>query len=164
VVVEIGGDERALIILERPFLSIAKAIIYTYSAKIYFIINDRKERFSFKRRTFKAHVHPQTLYIYAEQTAAPKKKNNNRRRNKAKQQREDPMWMVNTVETEYDHLLPSPYLTKKDNKIEESTFYKMFCDIGSSINIMSTVTYKHLYGNRPLYQTYVRLQLVDQSF
>jgi hypothetical protein len=67
--------------------------------------------------------------------------------------------MVNTVEIEYDHLLPSPYLTKKDDlavptidcKIEESTFYKMLCDIGSSVNIMSTVTYKHLYGNRPLY-------------
>jgi hypothetical protein len=82
------------------------------------------------------------------------------------------VWMVNTVETEYDHLLPSPYLTKKDDlgvptidcKIEESTFYKTFCDIGSSVNIMSTVTYKYLYGNRPLYQTYVRLQLADQSF
>jgi hypothetical protein len=80
--------------------------------------------------------------------------------------------MVNTVEIEYDHLLPSPYLTKKDDlavptidcKIEESTFYKMLCDIGSSVNIMSTVTYKHLYGNRPLYQTYVQLQLADQSF
>jgi hypothetical protein len=29
---------------------------------------------------------------------------------------------------------------------------------------MSMVTYKNLYGNRPLYQTYVRLQLADQSF
>jgi hypothetical protein len=29
---------------------------------------------------------------------------------------------------------------------------------------MSTVTYKHLYGNRPLYQTYVWLQLAGQSF
>jgi hypothetical protein len=80
--------------------------------------------------------------------------------------------MVNTVDTEYDHLLPSPYLTKKDDpevptidcKIEESTFYKTFRDIGSSVNIMSTVTYKHLYGNRHLYQTYVRLQLADQTF
>jgi hypothetical protein len=121
---------RAPIILGRPFLSTAKAIIYADSAKICFTINDRKERFSFKRCTLKAPVHPQTLYIYAEPTAAPKKKNNNRRRNKAKQQREDPVWMVNTVEIEYEHLLPSPYLTKKDDlgvptidcKIEESTF------------------------------------------
>jgi hypothetical protein len=145
-------------------LSTVKAIIYADSAKICFTINDRKERFSFKRRTLKASVHPQTPYIYAEPTAAPKKKNN-RRRNKAKQQREDLVWMVNTIETEYDHFLLSPYLTKKDDpgvptidcKIEESTFYKTFCDIGSSVNIMSTVTYKHLYGNRPLYQTYVQL-------
>jgi hypothetical protein len=158
VVVETGGDERAPIILGRPFLSTAKAIIYTNSAKICFTINDRKERFCFKRRTLKAPVHPQTPYIYADPTAAPKKKNNNRR-NKAKQQREEPVRMVNTVETEYDHLLPSPYLTKKDDpgvptidcKIEQSTFYKTFCDISSSVNIMSTVTYKHLYGNRPLY-------------
>jgi hypothetical protein len=135
------------------------------SAKIYFTINDRKDEFSFKRRTLKAPVHPQTPYIYIEPTVAPKKKNNNRRRNNAKQQREDLVWMVNTVETEYDHLLPSPYLTKKDDlgvptidcKIEESTFYKTFCDIGSSVNIISMVTYKYLYGNRPLYQTYVWL-------
>jgi hypothetical protein len=118
-------------------LSTAKVVICADSAKIYFTINDRKERFSFKRCTLKALVHPYTPYIYAEPTAAPKKKNNNRR-NKAKQQREDPVWMVNTIEIEYDHLLSSPYLTKKDDlgvptidcKIEESTFYKMFCDIG----------------------------------
>jgi hypothetical protein len=140
-------------------LSTTKAIIYADSAKIYFTINDRKERFSFKRRTLKAVVHPQTPYIYADPTAALKKKNNNRRRNKAKQQREDPVWMVNTVETKYNHILPSPYLTKKDDpgvptidcKIEESTFYKTFCDISSSVNIMSMITYKHFYGNRPLY-------------
>jgi hypothetical protein len=154
-------------------LSIAKAIIYADSSKICFTINDRKEGFSFKKHTLKAPVYPQTPYIYANPTTTPKNNNNNnRRRNKAKQQREDPAWMVNTIETEYDHLLPSPYLTKKNDpevptiecKIEESTFYKTFCDIGSSVNIMSTVIYKHLYGNRHLYQTYVRLQLVDQTF
>jgi hypothetical protein len=85
VIVEIREDERAPIILERPFLSIVKAIIYADSAKICFTINGRKERFSFKKRTPKAPVHPQTLYIYADPTATPKKKNNNRRRNKAKQ-------------------------------------------------------------------------------
>jgi hypothetical protein len=69
VVIETEGDERAPIILGRPFLSIAKAIIYEDSAKIYFTINDRKEWFSFKRRTLKAPVHPQTPYIYAEPTA-----------------------------------------------------------------------------------------------
>jgi hypothetical protein len=58
MVVETGGDERAPIILGRPFLSTTKAIIYADSAKICFTINDRKERFSFKRRTLKAPVHP----------------------------------------------------------------------------------------------------------
>jgi hypothetical protein len=76
VVIEIGGDERTPIILGRPFLSTAKAIIYVDSAMICFTINNRKERFSFKRRTLKAPVHPQTLCIYAEPTAAPKKKKN----------------------------------------------------------------------------------------
>ena len=40
VVLEIGGDARAPIILGRPFLSTAKAIIYADSAKIYFTIKD----------------------------------------------------------------------------------------------------------------------------
>jgi len=51
VVIEIGGDERALIILGRPFLSIAKAIIYADTTKIYFTIGNTKERFSFKHHT-----------------------------------------------------------------------------------------------------------------
>jgi hypothetical protein len=41
VVLETGGDIRALIILGWPFLSTAKAI-YADSAKICFIIKDRK--------------------------------------------------------------------------------------------------------------------------
>ena len=48
--------------------------------------------------------------------------------------------------------------------IKGNTFYKSFCDIGSSINIMSTVTYRHLYPGRPLCPTYLQLQLVDKSF
>jgi len=51
VVIETGGDERAPIILGRPFLSTAKAIIYSDTAKIYFTIGNTKERFSFKHRT-----------------------------------------------------------------------------------------------------------------
>ena len=49
MVLEIGGDVRAPIILGQPFLSIAKAIIYADSAKICFTIKDKKE-FSFKNR------------------------------------------------------------------------------------------------------------------
>ena len=50
VVLETGGDIRAPIILGRPFLSTAKTIIYMDSAKICFIMKDRKEKFSFKNR------------------------------------------------------------------------------------------------------------------
>jgi hypothetical protein len=146
-------------------LSTTKAIIYADSTKIYFTINGRKERFNFKKHTLNIRVHPQTSYLYEDTTAAPtKKKNKNRRRrNKAKHQAKETVWMVNTIDSELDHLLPSPYLTKLgdprvptiDCMIEGSTFYKMFCDIGSSTNIMSKVTYKHLYNTRPMYRTYV---------
>jgi hypothetical protein len=58
VVLEIGGDERAPIILGQPFLSTAKAIIYADTAKIYFTIKDRKEKFSFKDHILYSLVHP----------------------------------------------------------------------------------------------------------
>jgi hypothetical protein len=48
VVIEIGGDERAPIILGRPFLCTMKAIIYVEYAKIVFTIKDMKEKFTFK--------------------------------------------------------------------------------------------------------------------
>jgi hypothetical protein len=51
VVVETSGDEKAPIILGRPFLRTAKAIIYTNDAKICFTIKGRKERFTFKNKT-----------------------------------------------------------------------------------------------------------------
>jgi hypothetical protein len=50
VVVDIGGDKRAPIILGQPFLCTAKAIIYAEHAKIVFSIKDKKEKFSFKER------------------------------------------------------------------------------------------------------------------
>jgi hypothetical protein len=67
MVVEAGGDEKAPIILGRPFLRTAKAIIYTDDAKICFTINDRKERFTFKNKTLQSPAHPQKAYIYEEQ-------------------------------------------------------------------------------------------------
>jgi hypothetical protein len=80
--------------------------------------------------------------------------------------------MVNIIEPPIDLAFPPSHLKKKDDPrvptidcmIEGSTFYKTFCDIGSSINIMSMVTYRHLYRDRPLCPTYLQLQLVDQSF
>jgi hypothetical protein len=44
VVLKTGGDERAPIILGRPFLSTMKTIIYADTAKIYFTIKDKKEK------------------------------------------------------------------------------------------------------------------------
>jgi hypothetical protein len=57
VVLETGGDERAPIILDQPFLSTAKAIINVDSAKICFTIKDKK-KFSFKDRILYSPAHP----------------------------------------------------------------------------------------------------------
>jgi hypothetical protein len=59
VVLKTGGDERAPIILGRPFLSTMKTIIYADTAKIYFTIKDKKEKFSFKDHILHSPVHPQ---------------------------------------------------------------------------------------------------------
>ena len=63
--------------------------------------------------------------------------------------------MIHTLRSEYDHLLASPYLIKKDDPgvltiestIGQRIFYKTFCDIGSGVNIMSKVTYEYLFGD-----------------
>jgi hypothetical protein len=56
--VETRGSENAPIILGRPFLATAKAIIYAEAAKIVVTINGRKERFNFKNKILKAPAHP----------------------------------------------------------------------------------------------------------
>jgi hypothetical protein len=58
VVLEIGGHKRAPIILGRPFLSTANANIYADTAKICFIVKDKKEKFSFKNHILQSHAHP----------------------------------------------------------------------------------------------------------
>ena len=79
--------------------------------------------------------------------------------------------MINTLLSEYDHLLASPFLAKKDDlgipmikcTIRQRIFHKTFCDIGSGVNIMSKVTYEYLFGDEPLFPTYMQLQMADQS-
>ena len=79
--------------------------------------------------------------------------------------------MINTLISEYDHLLASPFLAKKDDPgvptiectIGQRIFHKTFCNFGSSVNIISKVTYKYLFGDEPLFPTYMQLQMVDQS-
>ena len=115
MVLEIGGDERAPIILGQPFLSTAKAIIYADSTKICFMIKDRKEKFSFKNHILQSPGHPQTPYLPKEMIVSKKKNNQRRRKNKVRQPQEESVNMINTLRSEYDHLLASPYLAKKDD-------------------------------------------------
>jgi hypothetical protein len=160
VVVETGGDERAPIILGRPFLCTTKAIIYAEHVKIIFSIKDKKEKFSFKERILHSPAHPQTSYLPEEPTTpAPKKKNNrNRRRNKLSQVPKETTKMINAVNAERDHLLAPPFLVKKDDPgvptiectINQKIFRNTFCDIRLGANIMSKVTYEYLFGNEPL--------------
>jgi hypothetical protein len=79
--------------------------------------------------------------------------------------------MINTIRTKYDHLLTPPFLVKKDDPgvptiectINQKIFQKTFCDMRSDVNIISKVTYVYLFGNEPLYLTYMQLQMADQS-
>jgi hypothetical protein len=89
----------------------AKAIIYIDDAKICFTIKGKKERFTFKNKTLQSPAHPQKTYIYEDKIA--EKKTN--RRNKTKQSPTELVNMINTVHTEYDHLLISLYLLKQDD-------------------------------------------------
>jgi hypothetical protein len=93
-VIETGGDENAPIILGRPFLRTAKAIIYTEDAKICFTINDKKERFTFKNKTLQHPAHPQIPYIYDGETVKSKK---TKKKNKKKQTPTESVKMINTI-------------------------------------------------------------------
>jgi hypothetical protein len=71
--------------------------------------------------------------------------------------------MINIIQSEYEGLLTPPFLTKKDDPrvpiieclINQNVFHKTFYDIGSGVNIMSKVIYEYLFGNEPLYPTYI---------
>ena len=111
--------------------------------------------------------HPQTPYLPEETTVTKKKNNQRRRKNKVRQSPEESVNMINTLRSEYDHLLTSPILVKKDDlgvptiecTIGQRIFRKTFCDIGSSVNIMSKVTYEYLFGDEPLFPTYMQLSI-----
>jgi hypothetical protein len=94
VVIKTGGDERSPIILGRPFLNTAGAIMYANTAKICFNIKGKRETF-FKNRVLQFPAHPQYLY-------EPKKKNNRKNKNKKPQQMEL-VRMINAVYREDDH-------------------------------------------------------------
>ena len=139
MVIETGTNERAPIILGRPFLNISGAVIFAIAANISFYIKGRKETFSFKSKTTKIPEQPQY---------EPRKRTN--RRNKSKKQ----VWtestkMVTAVHRGEDRQLKSPFLIKKDDPCVPSIqcsingyyFKKTLCDTRSGVNIMATVTY-----------------------
>jgi hypothetical protein len=171
VVLETGGDVRAPIILGQPFLSTTKAIIYADSAKICFTIKDKKEKFSFKIHILQSPRHRQKAYLPEETTVTKNKNNRRKRKNKVRQSPEESVNMINTLRSEYDHLLASSFLAKKDDPgvpmiectIGQRIFHKTLCDIGLGVNIMSKVTYEYLFGDEPLFATNMQLQMADQS-
>jgi len=73
VVIETGNDERAPVILGRPFLKTSGAVIYASAGKISFYIKGRKETFSFKNKT---------TQILEQSQHEPRKRTNRRNRNK----------------------------------------------------------------------------------
>jgi hypothetical protein len=173
VVVQTGGSENSPIILGRPFLDIAKAIIYANTAKIIFTINGRKEKFNCNNKILKALAHPQYPYPQEHEPVVEEKRRD-RRRNK-KNNRPQPhvkeVLMINTIQSENKNMFPSPLLRKIEDpgvpsihcSINQWNFQRVVCDMGSGINLMSKVTYKLIYGDLPLYSTYIMLQMADQS-
>ena len=85
-----------------------------------------------------------------------KKKDNRRRKNKVRQPQEESVNMINTLRSEYDHLLASPFLAKKydpgvptiECTIGQRIFHKTFCDIGLGVNKISKATYEYLFGDK----------------
>jgi hypothetical protein len=79
--------------------------------------------------------------------------------------------MINIIQSENKNLFPSPLQRKLEGpgvpsihcSINQWNFQRVVCDTGSSISLMSKVTYKLIYGDLPLYSTYIMLLMADQS-
>jgi hypothetical protein len=80
-----------------------------------FTIKDKKEKFSFKDRILYSPAHPQKAYLPEEIIEVTKKKNRRRRKNKISQSPKEIVNIINTIRSEYDHLLAPPFLEKKDD-------------------------------------------------
>ena len=96
MVIETGNDERAPIILGRPFLNTRGAIIYASAAKISFYIKGRKEIFFFRNKT---------TQIPDQSRRKSSKRTNMRNRNK--QVWTESAKMVTVVHGGQDHQMPS---------------------------------------------------------
>jgi hypothetical protein len=111
------------------------------------------------------------MVYLSEETIVSKKYNRRRRKNKIRQPQEESVNIINTLRSEYDLLLASPFLTKKEDSgvptvectIGQRIFHNTFCDIRLGVNIMSKVTYDYFFGNKPLFPIYMQLQMVDKT-
>jgi hypothetical protein len=73
--------------------------------------------------------------------------------------------MINTIQLENKNLFPSLLLPKLEDPgvpsihcpINQWNFQRVVCDAGSGINLVSKVTYELIYGDLPLYYTYIIL-------
>jgi hypothetical protein len=80
-------------------------------------------------------------------------------------------WMINMIQSENENLFHSPLLPKLEDprvpsihfSINQWNFQRVICDTGSGIKLLSNLTYELIYGNLPLYSTYIMLQMADQS-
>jgi len=117
MVMEIGVDEKAPIILRRPFLFTTKAIIYAEYTKIVLSIEDKKERFIVKNRVLKAPAAPKQFHQQKEQEQQPMLKNknnrNNRRWRRTKHAPAETTQLITTLNIENDHMLPKPFPIKR---------------------------------------------------
>jgi len=162
VVIETGTDERAPVILGRPFLNTSGAVIYASAAKISFYIKGRKETFSFKNKTAQ---NPRTTQY------EPRKRTNRRNKNK-KQVWTESAKMVTTIHRGQHRRHKSPFPIKKDDpdvpsircSINGYYFQKTLCNTGLGVNLMAIVTYQLLFGTMPLKPTYIQLQMADLTF
>jgi hypothetical protein len=101
-------------------------------------------------------------------------KRRDRRRNK-KNNRPQPhvkeVWVINTIQSENENSFPSPLQPKLEDprvpsihcSINQWNLQRVVCDTESGTNLMSKVTYELIYGDLPLYSSYIMLQMVDQS-
>ena len=164
VVLETGGDERAPIILGWPFLSTAKAIIYVDSAKIYFTIKDKKEKFSFKNRILQSPRHLQMLYPSEEKQWSRRRTTGEGGRTRpGRHKKNQSIWSTHSDQSMTTSSLHHSLLRRMIQAYPWSSvwldriFHKTFYDIGSGVNIMSKVTYEYLFGDEPLFSTYMQL-------
>ena len=144
-------------------MNTAGAIIYASNARITFNIEGNKEVFPFKNRTLSFPAQKETVGGRNKSNTQNKAKTKNKGKQKA--QKTEIAHLVTVICMEYDHLLKSPHLIKKDDpgvptilcSINRCYFYNTVCDTGSGVNIMAKVTYEFLYATMPMDCTYAQL-------